>query len=450
MKYLYLLILLLFNSFAMADFLDAVEAYEIKNYSQALKEYQTIAKLGHHEAQHNLAVMYFLGQGTKKNPIQAYAWATLAKASDDTKLQSLQDNIKQKLNAEQLGEAQQQAQSLQQQYGSDAVDKLWAPPSTLIDSPFKQDNEKTESSDYTLTPIKRKAPRYPKSALEKGIQGWVKVTFEVHPDGTTRRPVVVDSFPQDTFDEATLRAIRGFKFDVDFAPGIKPYPVCATQNISYEMGHQKPYKKGYQERIEKLQNLAENGHPDAHYYLAMAMDGRSPIPESTDWERSQLLINQHFFKAAQNGHLNAQYQLGNNLYSGVGGYQDRDKGIRWLMLAAENGQAQAARRLSQIFKANPEMNKTQHPAQYWMVQAAESGDLDAKLNYAEWLANNGNSPEQFQHGLTLLDDYADDRPETVLWYQTAASLHTKTGNENKAEKFRKKADKLAKKLGWKI
>lgn len=451
MKYLYPLLLMLVMPLAMADFIDASEAYENKNYSQAFKEFQSLAKLGHHEAQHNLAVMHFFGQGTEKNPIQAYAWASLAKASDDEKLQQLQGKIQANLSKQQLIEAQQQSETLEQQYGVDKVNRLWSPPQNKTDE-IKQNSalDETNTSDYDVTPLKRRAPRYPKPALKKGIQGWVKVRFEIHPDGTTRRPVVVDSFPRNTFDEATLKAIRGFDFEVVFKESVKPYPVTAHQTIIYQMGDQTRYKRGYQKRIDELEKLAEEDHPDAHYYLAMAMNVFSPIPELDNWDRSQSSINQHLFKAAQMGHLNAQYYLGHNLFSGVGGFQDRDKGLRWIILAAENGHPQAARRLSQIFTANPEQNPTEHPAHYWLVQAAEQGDLDAQLNYAEWLSQNRHDSTQIEYALTLLDNYADERPETVVWYQTAARLNKQSGNAKKAQKYQKKAEKLAKRLGWEM
>ncbi len=446
MKKIIILILITFASITSADFLDAGEAYEQKNYPKALIEYQAIANLGHHEAQHNLAVMHFLGQGTEKNLVQAYAWAALATQSDDKKLHTLQGEIKNQLNEEQLKDAQQLAETLEQQYGQTAIEAQLAPPINKTDK--KSDDEVSHSSDFTLTLIKQKAPKYPKSALSKGIQGWVKVSFEINPNGSIRRPVIIDSFPKGEFDEATLRAIRGFRFTVNYKEGVDPYPVTATQSIIYEMGGQKKYLQSYQKRLEELQSLADQGHPDAHYYLAMAIDENSPIPVSSDWPADQVAINDHLFKAAQSGHFDAQYHLGNNLYSGTDGYQDKDKGLRWLMTAAENGQAQAARRLSLIFKANPEMNQTEHPAQYWLIQAAEQGELDAKLDYAEWLADNGDNPAQFQQALDLLDDYASDRPETVLWYQTAATLNQKSGNDKKAQKYTQKADKLAKRMGW--
>ena len=364
----------------------------------------------------------------------------------------MQDKIKSNLSVEQLTEAQQQAQTLQQQYGADAIEQLWAPPQSKTGKQSKKNESAAfNSSDYTVTPIKRTAPNYPRSTLRKGIQGWVKASFEIHPDGSLRRPAIIDSFPEGVFDEATLKAFRGFRFDVDFEPGVEPYPVSGTQTMQFQIGRDaKKYYDLYEKRINELQTLADQGHPDAHFYLAMAFDKNSPVTMASDKPADQLLINEHLFKAAQSGQVDAQYHLGNNLYSGQDGYQDKDKGIRWLMLAAENNHAQAARRLSLIFNANPEMNQTQHPAQYWMVQAAERGDLDAKLNYAEWLANNGNSPEQFQYGLSLLDDYADERPKSVLWYLNAATLHAKTGREKKSQKYRKKADKLANKLGWEI
>ncbi len=449
MKNTLVCMLILLSAVAAADFLDATEAYEKKDYLTAFKEYQALAKLGHHEAQHNLAVMYYLGQGTEKNPVQAYAWSSLAKASDDEKLQALQTKIQANLSKQQFIEAQKQSELLEQQYGAETVNRLWSPPLNKS-SKIKQNKQIDDSntSDYDITPIKRKAPRYPKSALKKGIQGWVKVRFEVHPDGTTRRPVVVDSFPKDTFDEATLKAIRGFEFDVNFKPGVNPYPVTAHQVILYQMGHQSRYAKGYQKRIDELKKLADDSHPDAHYYLAMAMNVNSPIPALDDWDRSQSNINQHLFKAAQMGHLNAQYYLGHNLFSGVAGYQNRDKGLRWLILAAENNHPQAARRLSQIFTTNPKLNPTEHPAHYWLVQAAEHGDPDAQLNYAEWLSINSEVADELNHAETLLDNYAKKRPETVIWYQTAARIYEKTGDPKKARKYRKKARRLAKRLGW--
>lgn len=77
MKKILFLLLIMMATMTSADFLDAGEAYEQENYPQAIKAYQALAKLGHHESQYNLAVMYFLGQGTEKNPIQAYAWPGL-------------------------------------------------------------------------------------------------------------------------------------------------------------------------------------------------------------------------------------------------------------------------------------------------------------------------------------------------------------------------------------
>ncbi len=452
MKNTLILLLLAFTSFAFADFLDAGEAYENENYDQALSEYQALAKLGHHEAQHNLAVMHFLGQGTEKNPVQAFAWAGLAKASKDTKLQALQDTIKGNLSAEQLTEARQQAQTLQNQYGAEAIKKLWAPPESKTGQQFSNKNNLTfNSSDYTVTAVERKAPYYPRSALRKGIQGWVKASFEIHPDGSLRRPMIIDSFPEGVFDEPTLKAFHGFRFDVQFKPGIEPYPVSGIQTMQFQIGRDaKKYQDLYQERINELHELADNGHPDAHFYLAMAYDENSLFTLASGQATDQLLINTHLFKAAQSGQVDAQYHLGNNLFSGKDNYQDKDKGIRWLILAAEQNHAQAARRLSLIFKANPKMNHTEHPAHYWMAQAAEAGDLDAQLNYAEWLSENSDNTEEIKYALTLLDNYADDRPETILWYQTAARLQHKSNNPKKAQKYQKKADKLAKKLGWEI
>ncbi|GAA4817481.1 hypothetical protein GCM10011365_12910 [Marinicella pacifica] len=443
MKIASILCFLLSTSAASADFLDAGEAYEQKNYPTALKEYQALAKLGHHEAQHNLAVMHYLGQGTDKNPVQAYAWATLLNTADDPKLHVLQNKIKDTLTEAQLNEAVKQAELLHQEYGKSIISERLAPPETPVST------NASAHSDYNLKLVKTQAPSYPYKALKKGQQGWVTTVFEVHPDGSLRRPVIATSYPEGIFEEATLEALRKFRFKVTYQDGIKPYPIAVSQTMVFSLtNRQSRYEDVYKERLKTLKDLSAQNHPDAFYHLAMAIDKNSPVNKSLDLKSDQASINQWLFKAAQSGQIDAQYQLGNNLYSGKGGYQDRKKGVRWLLIAAENNQAQAARRLSQIFKTRPDMNPTQHPTHYWLAQAAEQGDLDAQLNYAEWLADNSDDLAHINHALDLLDAYAEERPETVIWYRTAAQLHEKSGNEKLAKKHHKKANRLAKRMGW--
>jgi protein TonB len=55
-------------------------------------------------------------------------------------------------------------------------------------------------------------PQYPREALLKGIQGWVRVRFTIMEDGSVDDPIVVESEPRRLFDRAAIRAILRWKF----------------------------------------------------------------------------------------------------------------------------------------------------------------------------------------------------------------------------------------------
>jgi TPR repeat protein len=57
---------------------EGVSSYTNGHYSQAVGHYRQAAMRGSTFAQHNLASMYFMGQGVTENPIMAYMWEQLA------------------------------------------------------------------------------------------------------------------------------------------------------------------------------------------------------------------------------------------------------------------------------------------------------------------------------------------------------------------------------------
>lgn len=77
MKKLLALTFLLFTSLSQADFIDAQKYYESKDFEKAYSEFIQLAKLGNRKSQYNVALMYYNGQGTDKNLIEAYAWVSL-------------------------------------------------------------------------------------------------------------------------------------------------------------------------------------------------------------------------------------------------------------------------------------------------------------------------------------------------------------------------------------
>ncbi len=67
-------------------------------------------------------------------------------------------------------------------------------------------------SDRDAVPQVRIDPDYPPSARSRRVEGWVDVEFDVASDGSTRNAKVIAAQPQYVFEEATLRAIAGWKY----------------------------------------------------------------------------------------------------------------------------------------------------------------------------------------------------------------------------------------------
>ena len=58
-------------------------AYRSRNYSQAFKEWETLAKAGNPTAEFSLGMLYYKGQGVERNYKVAVKWYTLAANKGD-------------------------------------------------------------------------------------------------------------------------------------------------------------------------------------------------------------------------------------------------------------------------------------------------------------------------------------------------------------------------------
>jgi len=63
-----------------------------------------------------------------------------------------------------------------------------------------------------LTPLTMLPPQYPPSALMRGTEGWVQVSFLVTEEGFVEDPVVIDAKPKSTFDDAAMAAALRWRF----------------------------------------------------------------------------------------------------------------------------------------------------------------------------------------------------------------------------------------------
>jgi TonB family protein len=68
-------------------------------------------------------------------------------------------------------------------------------------------------SAASLTRTRTVNPTYPESARKRGIEGWVELAFTVTPKGTVEDVEVRNASPADVFDDAAVRAVRGWRFE---------------------------------------------------------------------------------------------------------------------------------------------------------------------------------------------------------------------------------------------
>ncbi len=86
----------------------------------------------------------------------------------------------------------------------------------------------TELLGYTggdLMPIVKVAPQYPRIALNRGVEGFVTVSFTVTETGRTRNVVVLEAVTKDgkatsVFDRAAIAAAEQFKYQPRVQDGV--------------------------------------------------------------------------------------------------------------------------------------------------------------------------------------------------------------------------------------
>lgn len=85
-------------------------------------------------------------------------------------------------------------------------------------------------SDGDYLPIVKVEPIYPRRAQERGIEGYVVLSFTVSPTGAVTEPVVIESQPQGVFDDAAIKAALRFKYKPRVDNG-KPVAVTGVQHV---------------------------------------------------------------------------------------------------------------------------------------------------------------------------------------------------------------------------
>ncbi len=85
-----------------------------------------------------------------------------------------------------------------------------------------------------LVPMASARPRYPRSAVDAGLEGWVEVIFRIRGDGYVEDVRVLDASPRGVFEDAAVHAMQQWVY-VPYAEKGKPVDREATQIFEFRV-----------------------------------------------------------------------------------------------------------------------------------------------------------------------------------------------------------------------
>ena len=191
----WLLLALLSGTAAHADMLDALRAYEQKNYTEAQQQFAELLPLGNELAAFNLGVMAYQGEGQAQDLVKALAFFQLAAELEHQQSAGLVAQLSAKATAEQ--------QQLASQYFLQLKTQVVITPTDLT----------LQNDDVGLLPLKRAEPRYPIDAARKGIFGYVAVRFIIDEAGKVTAVDTMDAFPEKVFEKETIKAVKKWRYE---------------------------------------------------------------------------------------------------------------------------------------------------------------------------------------------------------------------------------------------
>ena len=137
----------------------------------------------------------------------------------------------------------------------------------------------------------------------------------------------------------------------------------------------KAYQNGdYETALREWQPLAEQGHIEAQFNLGVLYDKGWGV--SQDYKQA---IKWYKLSAAQ-GDARARFVLGGIYYYGQGVSQDYEEATKWFKLAAEQGYASAQFALGGIYRFGWGVQKNYTEAIKWFKPSAEQGHAEAQYN----------------------------------------------------------------------
>lgn len=115
--------------------------------------------------------------------------------------------------------------------------KLPATPTSLSMPPIQQFSMSTPTMkgiygmaelDNPLTPLVKAPPIYPMRAMRRGIEGWVKIRFQVDKTGKVTLPEILAAEPEGLFEKSVMSCVMQWKFKPGTVEGVAVNTMAET------------------------------------------------------------------------------------------------------------------------------------------------------------------------------------------------------------------------------
>ena len=229
---------------------------------------------------------------------------------------------------------------------------------------------------------------YPRAAERRGLSGHVVLRFTVRWDGEVLNPEVVKVTGHDSFGDAAKQALKRVGQLPPFPSDIRRRELLVEVPINYRIVDRSSpgMAAAKYELVVQLLRRAEQGDVEAQFNLGlMSLSGKG-VPqnyiEAANWYR----------KAAEQGHAEAQNSLGEIYAKGIGVPQDDAEAVKWFRKAAEQGPVWA-HKLGLRYATGWDVPEDDTEAVKWYRKAAEQGDALAQFDLGSRYENGVGVPQ---------------------------------------------------------